>query len=171
MIFDMRQLARFGHHTRWIAQALETAAIIMYRSTSGKGLNTNIVDRFYVSGGRSFAEVHSLWTTLKSLTDAGGVVPVNAGSAHFANWFSNHILPNHPSEKPVQWYKLARAIAAEAAGSSYQYFPPLKKGAWAGYEPRQRFKDRDFLNRNHRFVQRTRPSSIRTVSVMHRHSV
>lgn len=102
------------------------------------GLNTNVVDRRIVHGGRTTRQIHSIWETAHLLSSQGQRVPTNVESDTFKTWFKKHVLPIHPEETPSGFYKLIRKISSELKAGPIRYFELLSDGFWTGPLPKAR---------------------------------
>jgi len=112
----------------------------MFGTTLEDGLNSNIVDRRIVHGGRTTRQIHSLWETAHELVRQGQRIPTNVESDAFKAWFNKHVLPIHPGETPSGFFKLIRKIASEIKVAPIRHFEPLSEEFWTGPVPKPRTK-------------------------------
>lgn len=110
----------------------------MFGTTLTDGLNSNVVDRRNVHGGRTPKQIHDIWQMTQDLGARGVQLPNNVESDSFKSWFDEHIRPTCPEETPSGYYKLIRKIAGELVAGDIRYFQPLPESIWTGPVPKVR---------------------------------
>lgn len=118
----------------------------MFGSTLRQGLNTNVVDRRIIAGGRNTRQYHALWVDLHLVTKTERIPAFNLKSDRYDAWFKRHVASKFPAETPEGWYSVVRRIASEIKAGPIRSFDPLPDRVWEGRVPGVRVKGRPLFD-------------------------